>query len=259
MVDKALRNCKNDAGYYAAMEDIYELERELNRAMNKHSELLEACMALQSKTDELIVNAKLNRLRSTFDFRKMMSELIREDNSDKLELFIKPLLKLGIKKTFSLNLLDNMLTYRVEDKETAEKVKNHEYEENFKYPDELEEERIYENYSKLLKVLFDKLLLGESFTLTELNDEFEEKCGIKVTKNADYYSFMVHLCQKKSYEIDKTIEKPDTFFEDVICRDFRENPNEYKKYKYITFELEFTGETVKLNDNEIADIKFLVG
>lgn len=258
LVDKALRNCKSDAGYYSAMEDIFKLERELNRAMNKHSELLEACMALQSKTDELIVNAKLNSIRSTFDFRKMLSELIESDDTTNLELFVKPLLKLGVKKTFSLNLLDNMLTYKVEDKENAEKVKEHEYQENYKYPDELEEERIIKNYSKLLKVLFDRILLGESFTLTKLNDDFEKECSKGVTNNADYYSFLVHLCQKKSYEIDKTLEKPDTFLEDVICKSFRESPETFRKYKYITFEMEFTKDTIKINENEIADIKFLV-
>ena len=32
-----------------------------------------------------------------------MSELISSDNITNLELFVKPLLKLGVKKTFSLN------------------------------------------------------------------------------------------------------------------------------------------------------------
>ena len=88
--------------------------------------------------------------------------------------------------------------------------------------------------------------------------DFEKECGKDVTNNADYYSFLVHLCQKKVYEIDKTLEKPDTFLEDVICKSFKESPDAFKKYKYITFEMEFTKETIKINENEIAEIKFLV-
>lgn len=256
LVDKALKSCESDAGYYAAMEDIYHLEKELNRAMNKHSELLEACMALQGKADELIVSAKINRLRSTFDFRKMLSELINSDDVNNLELIAKPLLKLGVKKTFSFSMLDNMLTYKSEDKESGEKIKNTEFEDNFRYPDELEEERISNNHGIMLKTLLELLIEKDSFGLNDLNDELVKNYGENSIKNADYYSFLVHLCQKNMYEIDRTLEKPDTFLEEIICRNFEEKPEEYKKYRYLSFELKFNQETIKIGENEIADIIF---
>lgn len=256
LVEKALKSCENDAGYYAAMEDIYHLESELNRAMNKHSELLRACTSLQAKTDEVVVSAKLNRIRSTFDFRKVLSTMIQMNHAENLEFFIKPLFKPALRKRLSLTLLDNMLTYKADDKETAEKIKENKYNDNFKYEDEIEEERIYENYSLFTEVLFNTLIENGTFTLVEYNHALAEVCGENVLNHADYYSYLVHLCQKKSYDIITTLEKPDTFLEELICRRFEENQDRYKKYRYLAFELMFNGETVRIDENEMADIIF---
>lgn len=256
LVEKALKSCESDAGYYAAMEDIYHLERELNRAMNKHSELLLACTSLQAKTDEVVASAKLNRIRSTFDFRRVLSELIESDCAEHLELFIKPLLKPALNKGFSLPLLDNMLTYKTEDKEEAERVKETKYNDAFKYDDELEEDRIYENYTIFTEVLFDTLIDNETFTLTEYNQALSKRCGRHIWKHGDYYSYLVHLCQKKSYDIMTTLEQPDTFLEEIICRSFEENKDRYKKYRYLSFELTFCGKTIRFDEYEMADIVF---
>lgn len=256
LVDKALKNCENDAGYYVAMEDIYHLERELNVAMNKHSKLLEACMSLQTKIDEIVVNAKLNRLRSVFDFKKALSELVKKGEADRLEAFIMPLLKLGIKKSFSFTVLDNMLTYKVDDAEPAEKALVEDYQEKFRYPDELEEDRIYDNYSIFLDMLFRLLLEREHFELREYNERIMAGYGEDILKNADYYSFIVHLCQKKEYDIDVTLKKPDTFLEEIICKRFEENEKDMKKYKYLSFELIFTEDIIKTENNETANIIF---
>ena len=41
-------------------------------------------------------------------------------------------------------------------------------------------------------------------------------CGENVLNNGEYYSFLVHLCQKKEYDLSRTFEKPDTFLEEMI-------------------------------------------
>lgn len=256
LVEKALRSCENDEGYYAAMEDIHYLENELNRAMNKHNELLRACTLLQAKTDEIVVSAKLNRIRSTFDFRKMLSELIQLDNVKNLELYTKPLFRPAIRKTFSMTLIDNLLTCKTDDKETSEKIQEKEYMENFKYADELEDDRIYEDYSILITVLFDLLMERERFTLEDYCKVLAEKCGKNVLKHVDFYSFLVHLCQKSAYDMMTTLEKPDTFLEEIICRRFEKLENRQKKYRYLAFELTFSGEAIQIGENEAADIIF---
>lgn len=251
LIEQALRTSENDNKYYEAMEDIYHLESELNRAMNKHSELLNACMLLQSKADEMVSKAKFNRLRSSFDFRKFLSDLIDRDEGGKLELFVRPLLKLNTRKTFSFMLLDNMLSLKTDASEDKEKIKAVEYNEDFKYKDEVEEERISYNYHLFLKLLFAMILEKKEFELKEYNEALVRQYGKDIMKNADYYSFLVHLCQKNKYDMSDIREKPDTFLEEFMHKISEE------KYKYVSFRIEFTGEKLDILGNEIRNVRIM--
>ena len=267
LIEQALRASEDDNKFYEAMEDIYHLESELNRAMNKHSELLNACMVMQKKADEMVEQAKFNRLRSTFDFRKVIKDMIEKDDTKNLDLLIKPLLKLNVKKTFSLSLLDNMLNIRTEDSENGEKVREHTYNEDFKYDDEIEDERIFKNHRIFIIILFDLLICKGTFDLKEYNQELIKHCGSESLKNGDYYSFLVHLCQKSSYDMAKISEKPDTFLEGymqkIVMPDNVESTEHIgnvnvSKYKYLSFELRFPEEREELEimGNKIVNIEF---
>lgn len=260
LIEQALRAGEEDNKFYEAMEDIYHLESELNRAMNKHSELLNACTILQAKADEMVVQAKFNRLKSSFDFRKVLSDMIKSDNTDNLNLFTKPLLKLNVKKTFSLTLIDNMLNMRTEAMEDGEKVNENKYDENFKYDDEIEDERIYENHRIFLMSLFDMLIANEEFDLMRYNEELVKKLGKNVLKNGDYYSFVTHLCQKSSYDMSEVIEKPDTFLEGFMKKVITEESGG-AKYKYLTFRIDFPEDKEILENmgNEIVNVHFRNG
>ena len=260
LIEQALRAGEEDNKFYEAMEDIYHLESELNRAMNKHSELLNACTILQAKADEMVVQAKFNRLKSSFDFRKVLSDMIKSDNTDNLNLFTNPLLKLNVKKTFSLTLIDNMLNMRTEAMEDGEKVNENKYDENFKYDDEIEDERIYENHRIFLMSLFDMLIANEEFDLMRYNEELVKKLGKNVLKNGDYYSFVTHLCQKSSYDMSEVIEKPDTFLEGFMKKVITEESGG-AKYKYLTFRIDFPEDNEILENmgNEIVNVHFRNG
>ena len=54
-----------------------------------------------------------------------------------------------------------------------------------------------------------------------------------MVRNADYYSFLVHLAQKKEYVVKQIIEKPDTFLEEAV-KVFLE---EHKEYEEVTISL----------------------
>lgn len=260
LIEQALRAGEEDNKFYEAMEDIYHLESELNRAMNKHSELLNACTVLQAKADEMVVKAKFNRLKSSFDFRKVLSDMIKSDNTDNLNLFTKPLLRLNVKKTFSLTLLDNMLNMRTEAMEDGEKIKENKYDENFKYDDEIEDERIFENHRIFLAILFDMLIANEEFDLRQYNEELVKKLGKNVLKNGDYYSFVTHLCQKSSYDMSEVIEKPDTFLEGFMKKVITEESGG-AKYKYLIFRIDFSKDNEILENmgNEIVNVHFRNG
>lgn len=57
--------------------------------------------------------------------------------------------------------------------------------------------------------------------------------GERVMRNADYYSFLVHLAQKKQYDVKEMTEKPDTFLEEAV-KVFLE---EHKQYEDVTIQL----------------------
>ncbi len=253
LIEKALRTAEGNQEFYQAMEDIYKLETELNRAMNKHSELLLACTNLQSTVDEMVHKAKIGRIKARFDFRRIMSEMIARDDSSNLSSLIKPLLKLNNKKTFSLTVIDNMLNLKAEEKENGEKIKKLSYDSDFKYEDELQDERIDSNFCKMLDTLFELLVEKESFDVNEFNEELKGRFSENVFNNSDYYSFMVHICQKRHYDMMEIREKPDTFLEG-----FMKNVKE-EKYKYLTFDVEplEEEEIINIHGNEILNVRFV--
>lgn len=216
LIEQALRAGANDNRYFEAMDDIYHLETEINRAMNRHGELLHACMELQSRMDEAIRGAKIHRLKRSFDFRNALNRLMENGNVEALEKFVTPMMKPFIQKRFSLLLIDNLLSYKQDNDEHGEKIAKKEYNEDFKYEDELEEERIVSNYELFFRVLVRLLRQQARVEIEEYHRALVDICGENVLNNGDYYSFLVHLCQKKEYDLSRTFEKPDTFLEEMI-------------------------------------------
>lgn len=154
LIENALKrlekNTDNDERYYKTVSDIYELENQLKIAMNRHGELLAACTALQKLTDDAVRRAKLGRLRSHIDFVGTLSDMIATDNADILKWFIEPLLKPQVRKFFNVISIDDALTQRQARSEEAEKVTKEEPKEII-YEDELEDNRIKQNYSFILE------------------------------------------------------------------------------------------------------------
>lgn len=203
--------------YYKTIEEIYDLEMQLKKAIQKHSELLRACTDLQIQADEMIYRARFKALRRGFDFKKALYLMQEQDKPELLGAMILPLLDLNRKKTFDLPMMDQLLTYRPDKEETGEKVKQYE-EETYIYEDETEEQRIAENYGYLLENLLEFIKERERFTLLEFHEKLDETLGKKVFSNADYYSFLIHLCQKKDYRVEQVRKNPDTFFEEIFSQ-----------------------------------------
>ena len=149
-----------------------------------------------------------------------------------------------------------MLLAKPKNEEEAEKISETTEEVMYVYEDEIEEERIENNYHVFIRGLLDFLLQVEEASLSDFNEILKEKYSESIFANGDYYSFLVHMSQKKYYDIDMVVEKPDTFFEeylkDVVIKD------EDDKYSGIILTLEFNEENIlKLKEDfEISDIYF---
>ena len=233
LIHKALERAESDgeqgdyqSRYYQAIDEIYQLELELKKAIARHSELLGACTALQKKVGELVTKAKFAALKRSLDFKRMGQRLMERDRADLLEALIMPLFDIHTEKTLPMGRLEDLLCYRPEKTEAAEAVSEGE-EQAYIYEDEVKDARIQKNYVLLFENLLRTLEEKTEITLKEWQELLKAQLGERVVRNADYYSFLVHLAQKKEYSIRKIIEKPDTFLEEAV-KVFLEENKEYE-------------------------------
>ncbi len=217
-----------------ALRGIYQLETELKKAMANHGELLADCMDLQVRADEMIHKYKYSRLRGAFDFRAFVAAAEEAEDMSLLSHLIEPLLMPRLHKQFTLLQTDELLSPPAESGETAE-LTGEAKEEMYLFEDEIEEERISGNYAAIVKTLFDELLYAERVTLSELNRKLEVKFFDGIFRNSDYYSFLVHICQKKEYDLEQVRKKQDTFFEGILAKLLQEQPE--RKYAGLRFRL----------------------
>lgn len=252
--EKRIESYKETGEVGDSTAELYYLEAELKKAINKHSELLAACTDLQIKADEIIAGAKFSKLRRSFNFKDALRMMMENDDSTALEMMILPLLDLNIKKQFSLTSIDKLLTARAVAEEKGEQLEEKQ-EVEYIYEDEVEEQRISDNYVTLIKVLIDKLSAcdtGDGFDLKEFNSSLSEIFGEGVYQNGDYYSMLVHMCQKKHYDIAEVVSDTDTFFEAELKRAAKDRTD-------IAFELSFDDDDrIKLMGGmfEVSNINF---
>lgn len=211
---RAEKERDNSEKYYENLREIYKLDTQLKIAMNKHGELLRACTQLRIMADDIIRKAKLRRLRSSVDFGRTLDTMIKQDNMQVLELMVTALFRPNIKKKFNLTCIDDMLTYRPERRETAEKV-DESRPEDIVYEDEAEEERICCNLRIFMQYLLDMLRNRDTFDLKELTAYITEKLGYDVRNHCDFYTFLIHLCHKKEYRF-QTEGGQETFLDEIL-------------------------------------------
>ena len=236
LVKKALLKAREENYQPQTMEEIFYLNQELKRVMERHEALLAACTELQVKADEMVLKAKRSRFRRRMDFSDLLRKAMNQDDVRLLESMATPLFGIKLRKTFQLGRLDDLLLCRPEGNDIGEAVAEG-IEENYIYEDEIEDERIRHNHQMFLKILFDALIHKKTLTLDELNRLYIMKFTENVLHNGDYYAFLAHLSQKNDYPLAKVKEKPDTFLEeimaDMVVKDRK------KDYEDLRFTLEF--------------------
>ena len=233
LIRKALERAESDgeqgdyqSRYYQAIDEIYQLELELKKAIARHSELLGACTALQKKVGELVTKSKFAALKRSLDFKRMSQRLMERDRADLLEALVMPLFDIHAGKTLNMGRLEDLLMVSPEKSETVEAISEGE-EQAYIYEDEIEDARIQKNYILLFENLLKTLENKGAVTLAQWQEQLSCQLGEAIVRNADYYSFLVHLAQKKEYEIKKMAEKPDTFLEEAV-KVFLEEHKEYE-------------------------------
>ena len=257
LIEAALKRAESEkvkdvTQFYRTANEIYRLDTELKVAMNNHSELLKACTELGIKTDEIIRKSKLSRLRSRFDFISVRDSIVKSDNRDMLWHLIQPFLALKINKRMDLSKIEDLLSYRPEQKETPEKVVAMP-EQDIVFEDELADIRFRGNSETLFLILLRLLKEKREITLTDYNDKVRLLLGDTVFTNGDYYAFLVHLCGKKDYHFSEGDATQETFLDEVI-KEFVTKAN-FEPFLGMRFTLELAGgDTKELWLNEYASV-----
>lgn len=256
LVDNALLKAQGEASP-ESMEEILALDRELKRAIRRHSDLLAACTGLQVQADQFIQKAKSRKFRNVFSFNDFLERMIKKDRMDGLEAFVRPLFGMNLHKTLNLYQLDAMLDYKEDEPEKGEAVKPG-HEQTYVYEDDAAAQRIESNFDIFLKVLFDQLVSRGCFDLKFLNHMYEMKFTDNILKNGDYFSFIVHLSQKNKYDLSEIINEQDTFLEGMIA-DYIKNKTQ-GQFDQLVFELKFIpGDLLTLSSGaQISNIYFSV-
>jgi len=249
---EASKDNGSNESYYRTVDEIYQLEIQLKVAMNKHSELLRACTDMQKLTDEIVKKNKLSRLRSHFDFKNTLNTLIKNDDVDALGLIIASMLKPKAKRTFNIISMDDCLTYRPQRYDKAETVSKA-VAEDIKFVDEIEDERINNNYRFLMRNLLIYMNKYSTFTLRQFNEVLEQNYTEKIFKNGDYYSFFINLCQKKDYEIGEGASAKESFLDEIIQEEFKD----HARVDFTIAMAEGNEDTILILDSfEISNITF---
>ena len=236
----ALKKAENEkisgmaTDYLMTAGEIYKLDTQLKIAMNNHMKLLAACTELGIMADDTIRKAKLKRLRPGFDFRNALDIMMKQDDISLLELIVKPILGIKPLKYFNISRLEDLIAYPLEKEEKPELIDS-ETSGDIVFDDEIEDKRIRDNYAALMRLLLSLVKRKGRIELREFNECSMKIFGENLCKNSDYYSFLLSLCQKKEYIIDKNNVKPETFF-DEIMKDYYEKP-EFEEYKGLKFSL----------------------
>lgn len=256
LVDKALLKTGGEDSQ-ETLAQIYALDSELKRAIRRHSDLLAACTTLQTQADELIQKAKNSRFRNVFSFDDFLDRMVKRDQMDALGAFVRPLLGMNLHKTLNLYQLDSMLEYKEDEPEKGEAA-GEGREQHYVYEDDAAGERIETNFDIFLKVLFEQLLARGGFDLKFLNHMYEMKFTDNILKNGDYFSFIVHLCQKKRYDLSTVCDSQDTFLEGMMARYLKDKTQ--GEFDDLAFELKFIpDELLTLSSGaQISNIYFSV-
>ena len=92
-----------------------------------------------------------------------------------------------------------------------------------------------------------------TFTLKEFNEVLERNYSEKIFKNGDYYSFFIHLCQKKEYEIGLGASAKESFLDEIIQEEFKD----HSRVAFTISMAEGTEDNIQLLDLfEISNITF---
>ena len=254
LADKAVMRLRSEGkgNESRRFTEVSTLMTELKKAISNHSELIEKTAELSKLSEEMISRAKLRKLRPVFDYEDVLMRIVRSGRAEDMGLIIKPFLMPKKHKSFSPDLVDNMLKAGNDDALKGEKVEQAAAELSFKYDDEKLDIMIAHNFGMLFTELLERLRKWDRLTLKEFLAILVIKFGEKIYENRDLFAFLVHLAEKENYVMKDIFEKQHTVLEKMVVGSFTEE--QIEKYKDVAFDIEYDSEMILIGEeNSHAD------
>lgn len=255
LVDKAVKKATYSGGT-DTIKDVNRLSNMLKLTIENHSMLIADTAELSRFSDEMIRRNRTRSLKNAFDFEGLLRRSIDMDRPDVMAYVVSPFMQLRREKSLPISIIDSVVTSQTDDGLKGEKKEELKADLKYKYEDELLSEEIGRNFAKLFKELLIRLSRWKKVTLEEYLAILEVKFGDDIYKNRDMYSFLVHLAEKKYYDINEMQESQETFLEEMVIRFMGEEINEYAG---LGFEIEYGQEEIeiKCGEDEVAKLTTL--
>ena len=255
LVDKAVKKATYSGGS-DTIRDVNRLSNMLKLTIENHSMLIAATAELSRFSDEMIRRNRTRSLKNAFDFEGLLRRLMDADRPELMSGVVSPFLQIRREKSLPISIIDNVATSVTDDGLRGEKKEELKADLSYKYDDELLSEEIGRNFAKLFKELLIRLNRWKKVTLEEYLAILEVRFGNDIYKNRDLYAFLIHLSEKKYYDIKEMINSQETFLEEMTVNNLGE---ELYDYSELCFEIEYGTEEIEIScgENEVAKLTTL--
>lgn len=179
-----------------AFKCLDEMDKELNKTVELHQQLLGKIVILTRKADEILKQKRAKLLRPSFDFSTYMNRLNKVGSAENLSHFVAPFLPLNIDKSFSLGKLNDMLLCGTTKQGQEEFL--HEIDEDDiiidtdKFNREIRE-RVEHNYKYVLNYFYSILKNKDEISLDEIIQTSYNNEMDNMLKNPDFVGVIIDM------------------------------------------------------------------
>ena len=173
-----------------------EMDKELNKTVELHQQLLGKIVILTRKADDILKQKRIKLLRPSFDFSTYMDRLSKVGSAENLSHFLAPFMPLNICKSFSLGKINDMLTggaNRIE-RESLD-INEEDYLVNIDTDkfNRIIRERVFFNYRYVIEHLYMILEENEEIDMKSIIDISTEENIENIFKNPDFIGVIIEM------------------------------------------------------------------
>ena len=177
-----------------AFRCLDEMDKELNKTVELHQQLLGKLVILSKKASEILSKKKINLLRPAFDFSNHLDKLGQIGSAKSLEYMVMPFFPLNIQKSFSLSKINEMLDFE-DSSSNNDDVNCPDNKKNIlintdKFNNEIRERVLY-NYKYIINYFFDLLQDDDSFIMGDVIMKADKATKENIFKNPDFIGLIL--------------------------------------------------------------------